>query len=63
MGKTLFAVSAAVFIVACVAGWAAIPTSQARVAEAAMLQIDTFEMMKTAKQMPSEHFTVYSFVY
>ena len=35
MAKTLFAVSAAAFIVACVAGWAAIPTSQARVAEAA----------------------------
>jgi hypothetical protein len=65
MGKTLFAVSAAVFIVACVAGWAAIPTSQARVAEAAMLQIDTFEMMKNAnaKQMPSEHFVDFSFVY
>jgi hypothetical protein len=65
MAKTLFAVSAAAFIVACVAGWAAIPTSQARVAEAAMLQIDTFEMMKNAnaKQMPSEHFVDFSFVY
>ena len=35
MAKTLFAVSAAAFIVACAAGWPAIPTSQARVAEAA----------------------------
>ena len=38
MAKTLFAVSAAAFIVACVAGWAAIPTSQARVAEAATVR-------------------------
>ncbi len=37
--KTLFAVSAAAFIVACVAGWAAIPTSQARVVEAATLEL------------------------
>jgi hypothetical protein len=63
MGKTLFAVSAAVFIVACVAGWAAIPTSQARVAEAATVQVDTFQMMTSAKQMPSEHFADYSFVF
>jgi hypothetical protein len=26
-------------------------------------QVDTFEMMKTAKQMPSEHFADYSFVF
>jgi hypothetical protein len=63
MAKTVFAVTSAAFIVACVAGWAAIPTSQARVAEAASVQVDTFEMMKTAKQMPAEHFTDYSFVY
>jgi hypothetical protein len=63
MGKTLFAVSAAVFIVACVAGWAAIPTSQARVAEAATVQVDTFKMMTSAKQMPAEHFADYTFVY
>ena len=63
MGKTFFAIGAAGFIVASVAGWAAIPTSQARVAEAASVQVDTFEMMKTAKQMPAEHVTDYSFVY
>ena len=63
MGKTLFAVSAAAFIVACVAGWASIPTSQARVAPAASAQVDTFQMMTGAKQMPSEHFTDYSFVF
>ncbi len=61
MGKTLFAVSAAVFIVACVAGWAAIPTTQARVAET--VQVDTFQMMTSAKPMPSEHFADYSFVF
>jgi hypothetical protein len=63
MAKTFFAVTAAAFIVACVAGWAAIPTSQARVAEAATVQVDTFQMMTSAKQMPAEHFTDYSFVY
>jgi hypothetical protein len=63
MAKTLFAVTAAAFIVACVAGWAAIPTSQARVAEAATVQVDTFQMMTSAKQMPSEHFADFTFVY
>ena len=63
MAKTLFAVSAAAFIVACAAGWPAIPTSQARVAEAATVQVDTFKMMTSAKQMPSEHFADYSFVF
>ena len=63
MGKTLFAISTAALIVASVAGWAAIPTSQARVAEAATVQVDTFQMMTSAKQMPSEHFADYTFVY
>jgi hypothetical protein len=64
MGKTLFAVSAAAFIVACVAGWAAIPTtSQARIAPAASGQVDTFQMMTGAKQMPSEYFADYTFVF
>jgi hypothetical protein len=63
MAKTFFAVTAAAFIVACVAGWAAIPTSQARVAEAATVQVDTFKMMTSAKQMPAEHFADYTFVY
>ena len=63
MGKTFFAVSAAAFIVACVAGWASIPTSQARIAEDPTVQVDTFKMMTSAKQMPSEHFADYSFVF
>jgi len=61
MGKTFFAIGAAGFIVASVAGWAAIPTSQARVADAATL--DPFKMMTSARQMPSEHFADYSFVF
>ena len=63
MGKSFFAIGAAGFIVASVAGWAAIPTSQARVAQAATGQVDTFEMMKTTKQMPAEQFADYTFVY
>ncbi len=62
MGKTLFAVSTAALMVAFVAGWA-IPNTQARVAEAATVQVDTFKMMTSAKQMPSEHFADYSFVF
>ena len=62
MAKTLFAFSTATLMVAFVAGWA-VSDSQARVAEAASVQVDTFEMMKTAKQMPSEHFADYSFVF
>jgi hypothetical protein len=63
MAKTLFAVTAAAFIVACVAGWAAIPTSQARVAEAATVQVDTFNVMTSAQQLPTEHFADFTFVY
>ena len=29
----------------------------------ASVQVDTFEMMTNAKQMPSEHFADYSFVF
>ena len=62
MAKTLFAISTAALMVAFVAGWA-VSDSQARVAQAASVQVDTFEMMKTAKQMPAEHFADYSFVF
>jgi hypothetical protein len=62
MAKTLFAFSTATLMVAFVAGWA-VSDSQARVAQAASVQVDTFEMMKTAKQMPAEHFADYSFVF
>ena len=62
MGKTLFAVSTAALMVAFVAGWA-IPNTQARVAPGASGQVDTFHTMTSAKQLPSEHFADYSFVF
>ena len=62
MGKTSFAVSTAALMVAFVAGWA-IPNAQARVAPAASGQVDTFHRMTSAKQLPSEHFADYSFVF
>jgi hypothetical protein len=44
-----------------VAGWA-IPESKARIA-GAIGQIDTFKMMTSGKQMPSEHFADYTFIF
>ena len=41
----LFTAAAATLILACVAAWA-VSETQARVAEAATVQVDTFEMMK-----------------
>jgi hypothetical protein len=58
----LFAASAAALIVAGVVGWA-ITNTQVGVAEAAMVQVDTFQMMTNAKQIPTEHFADYSFVF
>ena len=58
----LFAVIAAAAIVTfAAAGWA-IPQSKARIASATG-QVDTFKMMTTGKQLPSEHFADYSFVF
>ena len=62
MAKTLFAISTAALIVACIAGWA-VPNTQARVAQAATGQVNTFEMMTSAKQMPAEQFADFTFVY
>jgi hypothetical protein len=39
------------------------PHPQTRVAQSSSVQVDTFEMMASAKQMPSEHFADYSFVF
>ena len=61
MGKTLFGISVAALVVAFVTGWA-IPQSKARIAGATG-QVDTFKMMTTGKQLPSEHFADYSFVF
>ena len=57
----LFAVTAAAAIVTFAAGWA-IPQSKARI-DGVTGQVDTFKMMTTGKQMPSEHFADYSFVF
>ena len=55
----LFAVTAAAAIVTFAAGWA---VPQIRIAGATG-QVDTFKMMTTGKQLPSEHFADYSFVF
>ena len=64
MSKTtdLFAAGAAALIVACVAGWA-ISDTQARVTAPATVQIEPLTMMTSAKQLPTEHFADYSFVF
>jgi hypothetical protein len=58
----LFAASAAALIVACIAGWA-VSDTQARIATPTTVQIDPFTMMTSAKQLPTEHFADYSFVF
>ena len=60
--KQLFAASAAVLILAGIAGWA-VSDTQARVAAPATVQIDPFKVMTSAKQLPTEHFADYSFVF
>jgi hypothetical protein len=58
----MFAASAAALIVACVGGWV-ISDTQARVATPATVQIDPFTVMTSTKQLPTEHFADYSFVF
>jgi hypothetical protein len=60
--KHLFAASVAALMLACVAGWA-VSDTQARVAAPAAVQIDPLTMMTGAKQLPTEHFADYSFVF
>jgi hypothetical protein len=57
----LFAASVAVLILAGIAGWA-ISNTQAQVVTPSV-QIDPFKMMTSAKQLPTGHFTDYSFVF
>ena len=57
----LFTVAAAAAIITFAAGWA-VPQSKARI-PGATVQVDTFKMMTTGKQLPSEHFADYSFVF
>ena len=59
----LFAAGAVALVVAGIAGWANSDTTQARVAAPKTVQIDTFTVMTNAKQLPTEHFADYSFVF
>jgi hypothetical protein len=61
MGKTLFAISTAALMVSFIAGWAVTDT-HART-PAPTTQIDTFHMMTSAQQLPTEHFADFSFVF
>jgi hypothetical protein len=63
MSKTtgLFAASAAVLIVACIAGWA-VSDTPAR-ATPTTVQIDPFTLMTSGKRLPTEHFADYSLVF
>jgi hypothetical protein len=63
MAKTgMFAITAAAAIVAFAAAWA-VSDTQARVAAPATVQIEPFKVMTSAKQLPTEHFADYSFVF
>jgi hypothetical protein len=63
MGKAgLFVASAAAVIVACIAAWE-VSDTQARVAIPPTVQIEPIAMMTSAKQLPTEHFADYSFVF
>ena len=59
-GTGLFAAIATVLIRAGVAGWQ-VSDTQARAP--GTVQIDPFTMMTSQKQLPSEHFADYSFVF
>jgi hypothetical protein len=60
MGK-LFAAGAAALFVVCIGGWAV--SGMQAPATLATVQIDPFEMMTSANQLPIEHFADYSFVF
>jgi hypothetical protein len=62
VGKRLFGISFAAFIVAFVVGFA-VADSQARHAARASVELSPFKMMTSANQMPSEHFADYSFMF
>jgi hypothetical protein len=57
--KPPFTASVAAPVIACVAGWA-VSDTQARAAVAPM---DPFTLMTSAKQLPTEHFADYAFVF
>src|SRR5262245_25874862 len=59
-GTGLFAAIAAALILAGVAGW---PVSDTQARAPGTVQIDPFTLMTGAKQLPTEHFVDYSFVF
>ena len=64
MTKTdLFAASAAALILACAAGWSISDTQARAITPIPTVQIDPFNMMTSAKQLPAEHFADYSLVF
>jgi hypothetical protein len=57
----LFAASAAALIIACITGWA-VSDTQARAATSTV-RTDAFQIMTSAKQLPTQHFADYAFVF
>ena len=62
MRKAKVFAAAAALILAVAAGWA-VSGSQARVPTPTTVQIDTISAMTSAKNLPTEHFDDYSFVF
>ena len=58
--RKLFAATVAALVVSFIAGWA-VSDTQARTA--ATVHLDPFALMTSAKQLPTDHFTDYSFVF
>ena len=58
----VFAAAAAALILVGAAGWA-VSNSQARVPTPTTVQIDTISVMTSAKNLPTEQFDDYSFVF
>jgi len=59
----LFAASTAALILACAAGWSISDTQAHAITPIPTVQIDPFNMMKSAKELPAEHFVDYSLVF
>ena len=57
--QQLFAASVAALVIACVVGWAVSDTHS----RAAVASMDPFTLMTSAKQLPTEHFADYAFVF